>query len=137
MIAYIIVFIVSIILLGIADAIWIFGVSSRFSRKDNMEIIDSKHHTSISQILSGLSVYVLISIGIMVFVLPKVLEGEFILSFFYGGLLGVIIYGIYEGTNYFVLDRYSKFLAVLDIGWGGASIAIVSFVSKYLLDKLS
>jgi len=135
MLSYIAVFIIAIVLLALADLVWIFAVSSRFVKKETDSVEEAK--ASLSQILSGLSVYVLITIGIIVFVLPKLLDGEYALSLFFGGLFGFIIYGIYEGTNYFVLDRYSRFLATLDIVWGGVSIAFVTFISKYLLDKLS
>lgn len=135
MIAYIIVFIVAIFFLALADMVWVLTISKRFNRKDEAENHETK--ASFSQIFSGISVYVLIMIGVMVFVLPKLLDGQYVLSLFYGGLFGLIIYGIYEGTNYFVLDKYSRFLATLDIAWGGASIAFVTFISKYLLDKLS
>ncbi|MES3004544.1 MAG: DUF2177 family protein [Patescibacteria group bacterium] len=134
MIAYIAVFIVAIVFLAIADMVWLFVVSSRFVKKTGE---GEEGQASLSQIISGISVYMLITIGVMVFVLPKLLDGEYILSLFYGGLFGFLIYGIYEGTNYFVIDRYSRFLATLDIAWGAISIAMVTFVSKYLLDKLS
>jgi len=136
MLAYIIVFIVSIILLAIADAVWIFVVSNRLGKKDNNHSPEDGR-ASVSQILSGVLVYVLITIAVMVFVLPKLADGEYILSLFYGGLFGFLVYGIYEGTNYFVLDKQSKFLAGLDVAWGAVCISFVTFVSKYLLDKLS
>jgi len=45
-----------------------------------------------------------------------------------GLLLGYIVYGTYNFTNYTTLYKYSLKVAVVDTIWGGFALAITSFV---------
>ena len=47
-------------------------------------------------------------------------------------LLGIVIYGVYETTNYALLKNWSIFTVILDTLWGGVLFALVTFI----IDKL-
>ncbi len=79
-------------------------------------------------------VYLIIPLGIVVFVLPLVPERNQIMSALgYGLLYGLVLYGVFDMTNYALLDGYSLKLAVVDVCWGGFlnSIAALCAVKIY------
>jgi uncharacterized membrane protein len=46
-------------------------------------------------------------------------------------ILGMCIYGIYEGTNYATLERWPLYLFVADTIWGGTLIALTTYIARY------
>ena len=50
-------------------------------------------------------------------------------------LLGVVIYGVYDSTNYATLSNYTASFAFMDTLWGGILFALVTFcfqqIKKY------
>lgn len=46
-------------------------------------------------------------------------------------LLGLLIYGIYEGTNYATLERWPLYLFVVDTLWGGILISLTTYIARY------
>lgn len=46
-------------------------------------------------------------------------------------LLGLCIYGIYEGTNYATLERWPLYLFVVDTIWGGILISLTTYIARY------
>jgi uncharacterized membrane protein len=47
-------------------------------------------------------------------------------------LLGIVIYGIYETTNYSLFQKWSIFTVILDTLWGGILFALSTYLT-YLL----
>ncbi len=47
-------------------------------------------------------------------------------------LLGILIYGVYETTNYALFKNWSIFTVILDTLWGGTLFAIVTFIINNL-----
>jgi len=43
-------------------------------------------------------------------------------------LLGILIYGVYETTNYALFKKWSIFTVILDTLWGGVLFALVTFI---------
>jgi uncharacterized membrane protein len=80
------------------------------------------------------TIYILLILAIVIFVLPKIRD-EYILkdSIIYGGLLGLIIYGVFDLTNKLVFDNYSLNLAIIDIFWGTFLFTFVSYLTKKIL----
>lgn len=118
------------------DAIWLFGLARNFYLKE-LGVLAREGGATIGNTLAGLSVYVLMAIGILVFVLPKLDEATLGTTFLYGALLGLVIYGVYDGTNYFILSNYSIKMAVVDVVWGTLALGTSTVIAKAVLDKLS
>lgn len=78
--------------------------------------------------------YILMIISIVVFVLPLV-KSETIGkdSILYGGLLGLIIFGIYEFTNMVIFKNYKFHIAIFDTIWGIVLYSIVTFLTKTII----
>lgn len=45
-------------------------------------------------------------------------------------LLGLFIYGVYETTNYAILDKWNPYIALIDTLWGGILFASSFFIYK-------
>jgi uncharacterized membrane protein len=50
-------------------------------------------------------------------------------------LLGIVIYGVFETTNYALFKKWNVFTAVLDTVWGGVLFAITTYI-VFILRKL-
>jgi uncharacterized membrane protein len=78
-------------------------------------------------------VYVLIPLGLLLFVLPRVSpESPAAAALGWGLAYGVILYGVYDLTNYALIDRWPKRMTVVDIAWGGVICAVVSYIGVRL-----
>ncbi|MEC8978374.1 MAG: DUF2177 family protein [Pseudomonadota bacterium] len=67
----------------------------------------------------ALFVYCMLIGGLLIFASPLVRKDHFILdSLLYGALFGLVTYGIYSGTNVFVIPRWNLWIFVTDIMWG-------------------
>ena len=49
------------------------------------------------------------------------------------GLLGVVIYGVYDATSYALLRDWDEWLAIIDTIWGGILFASTTVITKYWL----
>ena len=80
-------------------------------------------------------VYILIPLGIMLFVLPRVSQGSLTPSALgWGFLYGVILYGVYDLTNYSLIDRWPWRMTLVDMAWGGFICSVTSYIAV-LLDR--
>ena len=80
-------------------------------------------------ILGGILCYILLILGLNYFILNKNK------SIFDAFLLGCIIYGVYETTNYALLKNWQITTVIIDTLWGGILFALTTFVMnkiKYL-----
>lgn len=85
---------------------------------------------------SSIMVYLMMTLVLVVWVLPKLDEQEdksdtelLKSSFKYGGLMGIMIYSIYNFTNYAVFQNWSLETSLVDIFWGGFLMSIVTYIS--------
>ena len=79
-------------------------------------------------IIGALFAYLFLIYGINYFILnqPKTtLTDAFI--------LGVIIYGVYETTNYAIIKKWSPYAIVLDTVWGGILYTLVTYFTRKLI----
>jgi uncharacterized membrane protein len=80
-------------------------------------------------------VYILIPLGIVLFVVPRVsLANPAASALGWGFLYGVILYGVYDLTNYSLIDRWPWRMTLVDMAWGGFIGAVTSYVAV-LLDR--
>jgi uncharacterized membrane protein len=67
-------------------------------------------------------VYVLLALGVVAFVLPRA-AGLVSAGAMWGALLGLVIYGLYNLTNYSTLARWPLAMTIVDIAWGAFACA--------------
>jgi uncharacterized membrane protein len=47
-------------------------------------------------------------------------------------LFGIVIYGIYDSTNYATLKKWTAELAIIDTLWGGSLFALTTYITYML-----
>ena len=83
------------------------------------------------KLLGGLFAWLLLAIGLYVFVLP--LSNNLTNALIYGALYGFIVYGVYNGTNYAILKNYDLKVSLADLSWGIVVSTITAGISyKYI-----
>jgi uncharacterized membrane protein len=45
-------------------------------------------------------------------------------------LLGICVYGVYETTNYAILDKWSKTSVIIDTLWGGILFSGTTYIMQ-------
>jgi uncharacterized membrane protein len=81
------------------------------------------------------AVYLAIPLGVVLFALPRVSPGNpFPSALFWGFLYGVIVYTIYDMTNYSLVKDWPLRLSLVDICWGGVLNAVATYVAA-LFDR--
>ena len=48
-------------------------------------------------------------------------------------ILGIVIYGVYETTNYAILQKWSPFAVILDTFWGGLLFTLTTYIAYKFL----
>lgn len=51
-------------------------------------------------------------------------------------LFGLVIYGVYDSTNYAMLKRWSPSLALMDTLWGGTLMALTTYLTYEIVPIL-
>ena len=85
-----------------------------------------------SLLLAAFGVYILLVLGIVVFVMPLTKDMNYLHSGLYGGLYGLIAYGVFALTNYSVLSIWTVELLICDLVWGLIIGSIVTLALKAL-----
>ena len=73
--------------------------------------------------LGGVLCYLLLVIGLYYFI---VREHRPVFDAF---LLGLVIYGVYEGTTYALLKKWKWNIVLMDTLWGGILFALTTFIT--------
>ena len=136
--SYIKVYVISLIGLIFLDFIWIKVIMGRFYDR-SLGIIARRAGESLSpRIFPSVLVWMLIALGVLLFVLPKIeSKGLTIEGFLWGALFGLVLYGVYDLTNYAILDRWSLSMTVLDIIWGTILCGTMAIFMGILVKWLS
>lgn len=84
--------------------------------------------------LAGFICYMLLSIGIIWFVIKPNQNKSLKKVFLNGALLGFIIYGVYNSTNKATINKWGLCESLVDTIWGSLLIGIVSVITKNLFN---
>ena len=125
-------YISTIALLMALDAVWLGVLMSEFY-KGELGSLARRQGDALNPIWwAVVAVYMILPLGIIWFVLPRVSDASPLLSAaLWGFIFGVITYGIYDLTNYATLDQWSLRYVAVDIAWGGTICALATItVSK-------
>lgn len=121
--------IISVITLLLLDFMWI----GLFMGKQYANMIPKIQGNDISTRPGyGVLSYILMVIGLLVFVLPNIRK-EYLIedSLKYGLLFGIVLYGVYDFTAGAVLNNWDMKIAIYDILWGGIVFFLASLIGGY------
>lgn len=89
-----------------------------------------------ARILPGILCFLLISFGIVYFVLDRIRDDHIIEdSFKYGGVFGAVVYGVFDLTNYSMFSDYTAGTVLIDMTWGTILGSVVSMITKFIFVK--
>jgi len=110
------------------DFIWIKLVML----KEYTALISDIQKTSIAvRLIPTILSYATIILPIVLFSLPRLSKDSRLEdSLVYGGLLGVMMYGMFSFTNYALLDRWTLRVLLLDTLWGGVLYTVVTYLTS-------
>ena len=115
------------------DYLWLGTVASSLYRKELGGFLRLSGDAMQPVIWAALLVYVAIPAGIVLFALPRVAPGNLIgTSLLWGGLFGLVVYTIYDMTNYSLLRDWSLRMSLIDICWGVFLNAAGTLAAAYL-----
>lgn len=113
------------ILLVAIDSIYLNGIKDYFNAQ-----IKSVQGSQIQiNFLGAVLCYVLLSVGLYYFIVDqnKSIKDAF--------LLGIVIYGVYETTNYTLFRNWSMKTVFIDTLWGGLLFAMTTYIIRVLQKK--
>ena len=116
--------IVAAVLFVVLDFVWFYFAGNFFrSEISGIARLTDTGEWNVRYLPAAL-VYVLMSIGIVIFVYP--LASSVATAFAFGALFGLVGYGLYDLTNLATLTDWTVRLAVIDILWGSFLCGTVS-----------
>ena len=122
-------FIITMVLLLIIDYIWLNTTKGIYNQTVSAVQGDNIQINYLGAFISYLTIVV--SFGF--FVVPYLSGGNYINAIKYGGLLGLCMYGVFNGTNIAIFKNYSYSVALMDTVWGGVLYSIGAIIYTALL----
>ena len=119
------ILIVSILLLFAIDAVYLVGTKS--ITLDQIVLVQKFSPTM--RIPAALIVYVFLFLGLYYFILKNHR------SPFDAFLLGIVIYGVFEFTNYAIFKNWKLNMVLMDTLWGGALMALTTYFT-YKVERI-
>ena len=121
--------IISIIILLVLDLLWIsLFMKQRYQR----EIKGIQGSEMKVNVLYATLSYILMVVGLIIFVLPNIRpEHRLLDSLKYGFLFGIVVYGIYDFTAAAVFSKWNMTTAVMDMLWGGTVFFLTAYFGTY------
>ncbi len=123
----------AVLAFAVLDGVWLGVVMKDFYRAQ-LAPMARMADGGIAPIWSvAILVYVLLGVGVGVFVVPRATSpgGAAVL----GALLGLVVYGVYDFTNYSTLAQWPAAVTIADVLWGMSATAIASAVVFLLMHR--
>ena len=117
----------------IIDYLWLAVAMNRFYLDELGVLARAQNHSFAPVTWAALLVYILIPLGVVMFALPLTRGSDPDFHPLVAGLLyGIILYGVYDMTNYSLINNWPLRLSIIDILWGGTINAVITFVARLL-----
>lgn len=108
----------------VLDGLWLGVVMKGFYRAQLAPIVRLADGGIAPNWPAALVVYVLLGLGIAAFVVPRAPTVQ--AAALSGALLGLVVYGVYDFTNYSTLRQWPLLLTFVDLGWGIVATAVAA-----------
>ncbi len=101
------------------DYLWIGVLASGLYRNELGDLLRGGAGGLKPVIWAAMAVYLALPAGIVLFVLPRVAAGAYVLSSIgWGAAFGLVVYAVYDFTNYSLLSGWPLRVTLIDIAWG-------------------
>ena len=108
----------------VLDGVWLGLLMKNFYRDQLAPIVRLADGGIAPNWPAAFVVYVLLGTGIALFVIPRAPIVP--LAAAYGALFGLVVYGVYDFTNYSTLRQWPFVLVLADVAWGAVASAACS-----------
>lgn len=115
----------------VLDGVWLGLLMRNFYREQLAPIVRLGNGGIAPNWPSALVVYVLLGTGIALFVIPRAPTVP--LAAAWGALFGLVVYGVYDFTNYSTLRQWPLLLAFADVAWGVVASAACAVAIRALV----
>ena len=112
----------------VLDGVWLGLLMKNFYRDQLAPIVRLSDGGIAPNWPAAFVVYALLGTGIALFVIPRAATVS--LAATYGALLGLVVYGVYDFTNYSTLRQWPLVLALADVAWGVVACAAAAMVVR-------
>jgi uncharacterized membrane protein len=131
------VYILLVPIFAAVDFLWLGMIMSGFYKAELGPLARRVGDSPAPVKWAAIVVWLLIPLGIILFVLPRSSASDpYLTGLGWGFLYGVIIYAVYGFTNYAMLNRWSLKMTFVGILWGGMvcgpGSCIAVFLHRYL-----
>jgi uncharacterized membrane protein len=100
----------------VLDGLWLGVVMKTFYRDQLAPIVRLANGGIAPNWAAALVVYALLGTGIALFVIPR--ASTVWSAAGYGAVFGLVVYGVYDFTNYSTLRQWPFALTLADVAWG-------------------
>jgi uncharacterized membrane protein len=120
------IFLLILVVIVAIDLIWIQFII----KGDYADMIRNIQKAPLSiKIVPGIIVYLLMTLYVLFFVLPFINKNNLVKDIlYYGGLSGLINYGVFAFTNYSLLNQWTLKMTLMDTAWGFVLFSLVTFI---------
>ena len=112
----------------VLDGVWLGVLMKNFYRDQLAPIVRLSAGSIAPNWPAALVVYALLGTGIALFVIPR--ASTVALAGAYGALFGLVVYGVYDFTNYSTLRQWPFVLTLADVAWGAVASAACAAVVR-------
>ena len=106
----------------VLDGVWLGLLMKNFYREQLAPIVRLRDGGMAPNWPAAFVVYVLLGTGVALFVIPRAPTVS--LAAAYGALFGLVVYGVYDFTNYSTLRQWPFALTLADVAWGAVASAV-------------
>jgi uncharacterized membrane protein len=114
----------------VLDGVWLGLLMKNFYRAQLAPIVRLANGGIAPNWPAAFVVYALLGVGVALFVIPR--APSISLAAVYGALLGLVVYGVYDFTNYSTLREWPFVLTLADVAWGVVATAIASVAVRFV-----
>lgn len=127
---YIKLFLVTLPIFTVLDFLWLGVISKNFYFNNIGMLMRIKNGQMDPNWTATILVYLVLVLGVVVFVLPRFIGLPIDFKvFLYGALLGLVVYGVYDLTNLALLKGWPVNIVIADILWGMFVYGTTSFLA--------
>ena len=115
----------------VLDGIWLGVVMKSFYRDQLAPIARMADGSLAPNWPAACFVYVALGLGITVFVMPRATDAFSAATT--GALFGLVVYGVYDLTNFATLAQYPLAIVFVDMAWEAAATAICAVAARAIV----
>jgi uncharacterized membrane protein len=131
--AYLIAYIVCVLVMGGLDFLWLTSTSKSLYQKDLGALLAPDPNMTVA-----VTFYLLYLVGVQIFAIrPALTSGDWKTAALFGALFGFFTYATYDLTNMATMKVWTLRVTLLDIAWGTILTGITASAGAFMALKFA